>query len=311
MNTHRFSQPLNASLHPGNVVRVTWWGNSTIAIQSADRKIVVDPSANLKQDDFDFVFCTHEHYAHSDPETVERLTRSSRFKRMYIARSCLYPSDKPHARCLRFLSDPHWQIEKYVIFYPKHYDHSVPRGAEGDTARLAGSGRGAWSEEIASGAWSPEGGTPRPFAGIDEIWTDGWHIEGMEMTGDDAEVPYPVRGAMPQLGYLIEDLSSGVSFCHLGANRKSYPEMEAVRGRVDILFLHVGRMNSADEDEALRLMAPRCVVPVGWQPGGEAPDDGDFGPAANPESLVQRLNEIADDMGFVVRQLMPGVPYGV
>ena len=67
---------------------------------------------------------------------------------MYIARSCLYPSNKPHARYLRFLSDPHWQIEKYVIFYPKHYDHAVPRGAEGDTARLAGTGRGAWSEEI-------------------------------------------------------------------------------------------------------------------------------------------------------------------
>ena len=191
---------------------MTWWGESTISVQSADRTIVIDPSASLKESDFDFVFCTHEHYAHSDPETVERLTRSSRFKRMFIARSCLYPSNKAHARCLRFLSEPHWQIEKYVIFYPKHYDHTVPRGAEGDTAHLAGTGRGAWSEEIASGAWSPPNGTPRPFGGIDEIWTDGWHVEGMEMIGDDPgrAVPRPRSDATtgflhrgPQLRRLV------------------------------------------------------------------------------------------------------------
>ena len=309
---HRFSEPLNAGLHPKSVIRLTWWGDSTIAIQSADRSIVIDPSAQLKPSEFDFVFCTHEHYAHSDPDTVERLTRSSHFKRMFIARSCLYPSNKPHARCLRFLNEPHWQIEKYVIFYPKHYDHTVPRGAEGDTAHLAGTGRGAWSEEIASGAWSPPNGTPRPFGGIDEIWTDGWHVEGMEMIGDDPDVPYPVRGAMPQPGFFIEDLNSGVSFCHLGANRKPYPEMEAIRGRLDILFLHVGKMSPGDEAEALRLMAPRCVVPVGWQPETESSgDDGEFGPIANPDSHVRNLKEVADDMGIIVRQLSPGVAYGV
>ena len=72
------------------------------------------------------------------------------------------------------------------------------------------------------------------------------------MIGDDPDVPYPVRGAMPQPGFFIEDLNSGVSFCHLGANQKPYPEMEAIRGRLDILFLHVGRMSPGDEAEAFK-----------------------------------------------------------
>ena len=87
--------------------------------------------------------------------------------------------------------------------------------------------------------------------------------------------------------------------------------MEAVRGRVDILFLHVGRMSPDDEDEALRLMAPRCVVPVGWQPGAEASRGGDCGSVVDAEAHVRRLSEVADNMGFALRQLSPGVAYGV
>ena len=37
----------------------------------------------------------------------------------------------------------------------------------------------------------------------------------------------------------------------------------------------------------------------------------DFGPIADPDSHVRNLKEVADDMGIIVRQLSPGVAYGV
>ena len=37
----------------------------------------------------------------------------------------------------------------------------------------------------------------------------------------------------------------------------------------------------------------------------------DLGRLTNPDSHVRSLKEVADDMGIIVRQLSPGVAYGV
>jgi len=310
---------LDVGLHPKSVIRITWWGNATVVIESIDRSIVIDPWVHPKEGDFQFVFCTHEHYAHADPDTVERLTQGRSFQRLFLARSCLYPSNKKHARHLKFLSKPTWQIGKYVIFYPKHFDHSRPWGAEGDTAQLAGSGRELQPSRNETETRTPGVWTPRPFAGIDEIWVDGWHVEGMEMLGDDPEVSHPLKGAMPQLGFFIEDLVSGVSFYHMGANRRPYQEMAEIRGRLDVLLLPIGRMTREHEIATLDLTRPRCVIPIGWRdpdpaypiPAAKAGagDDFAFETPADPLSHIRDLDKVASKMGVRVAAIKGGIPY--
>ena len=34
---------LDAGLAPGTDVRLTWWGNATVAIETGERAIVIDP----------------------------------------------------------------------------------------------------------------------------------------------------------------------------------------------------------------------------------------------------------------------------
>ena len=316
-------EKLGADLHAKSVIRFTWWGNAMVGVESVDRSIVIDPWISPEGGNFQYVFCTHEHHAHADPEAVENLSRNPNFRRMFIARSTLYPSNNPSARCLSFLSEPQWLIDRYVIVYPKHYDHSIPRGAEGDTALLAGTGRLAPSDEIAAGDYAAENGTPRPFGGVDELWVDGWHVECMEMLGGDAEVPYLVRGAMPQLGFFIEDLVSGVSLYHMGATRRTYPEMAAIRGRVDILFLPIGKMSLEDEAEALRLTNPKCIIPIGWRddadhrpiprsgPGGGETDKFDSESPSDPKKHIDQLTDLAKTKGIQVVTLKAGVAYQV
>ena len=59
---------LDAGLDPGSDIRLTWWGNATVAIETGERAIVIDPYVHPQQGRFQYAFCSHEHYDHAYPK---------------------------------------------------------------------------------------------------------------------------------------------------------------------------------------------------------------------------------------------------
>jgi hypothetical protein len=307
---------LDLGLSPRTGLVLTWWGNATLAIMSGQRSIVIDPYYHPLEPSFEYIFSTHEHYDHAYPETIKRLITGKNFKKAILPRSCLYPSTRFFSRQLAFL-----EPEQYQIFYPKYFDHSVSRAQ--DTEYVG------HSLELVKERDSP-------FPGPDELWLDDWHVVGFEMVGEDAEVPFPIVGPMPQLGYFIEDLRSGVSFYHFGDNHWTYPEMGAIRGKVDIMFLPIGKMGLEEDAKALDYMEPKVVIPVHWRyPGDDypiphlyenyEPPDQQIrgyhlphpgsppypGQPSSPFEYIAGLKEIVDDRSTELVQIQAGIPYEI
>jgi len=237
------SSELDLGLKPRETIRVTWWGNATVAIESGDRAIVIDPYIHIPDDHYQYALCTHEHYDHAYPETISRLTKGSRFKKLILPRSCLYPSTRFYSRQLAFL-----EPDEYVILYPKYYETDK------------------WIGRVSSGRTTASVPTSlEVFPGPNELWLDGWHIIGLEMVGEDPEIPFPISGPMPQLGYFVEDQRSSICFYHFGDNHWSYPEMASIAGRVDVMLLPIGKMGLEEDAKALDLMKPKVVIPIHWR----------------------------------------------
>jgi len=156
------------------------------------------------------------------------------------------------------------------------------------------------------------------------------------MTGEEPEVPFSLIGPMPQLGYFIEDLESEVSFCHLGDNNWAYPEMAAIGGTVDILFLSVGKMGLEEDAKALDYMRPKVVIPIHWRypdndypvphlyqrheppdqqiRGHHFPYPGDPpvpGQPHDPLEYIEELTELADERGIKVVQVKAGMRWQI
>ena len=268
----KYSKSLSIGIHAKSVTRFKWSGYSSISIESADRSIIIDPVESNKDSTYQYVFCTNNNYAHLWPGVIEKLAESKGFRRIFLSRSCLYPSEDSNSKTLTYLNEPYWKIEQYVIFYPKYFDHSVSRGLEGDTAILAGSGR-----DLPNGLPMPVGQfdnsnpeTPRPFAGLDEIIVDGWHIEGLEMIGNKVDVPFQVKGAMPQLGFIVHDLVSGVTYCHMGGNQRAYEDLKNFSRGIDVLLINIVQKDPLEIKKIIQLIEPKCVVPIGFK---DSPDD--------------------------------------
>ena len=307
---------LDAGLAPGSDVRLTWWGNATVVIEASDRAIVIDPYLHPQQARYQYILCSHEHYDHAYPATVNRLTQGDVFKKIVIPRSCLYPSTRFFSRQLSSL-EPH----QYVVLYPKHYDRSASR--PGDTKYVGHSG--TWTD-----------GDESIFPEPNEILMDDWHIEGFEMVGEDPEVPFPVSGHMPQLGFFIEELQSGASFYHFGDNHWTYSEMAAAGGRLDIMLLPIGKMGVDEDARAMDLMKPKIVIPIHWRYEGEdypipdlyqrheppdqqirghyLPQPGEPPIPGQPNSPYEYLEELgtrARERGIALAQIKAGIPHRI
>ena len=217
---------LSTNLRPRDQLALTWWGCATIIIESGQRSIVIDPYLYPTEPRFEYVFCTHEHYDHAYPPTMQKICTGERFKKAILTRSCTLPSTLFYAVQITFLNP-----EQLIIFYPKHYDHS----------------------------------RPREFPGPTELRLDGWHIEGVESVGEEPSVPVPVDGPIPQVGYLVRHLQSGISFLHPGDIHQTYPELAELRGKVDLLFLPLGKLGLEEDARALDLIRPRYMVPIHYR----------------------------------------------
>ena len=282
------SEKLATGLEPRCPLTLTWWGNATISIDSTDSAIVIDPYLFPTENRYHYIFCTHEHYDHAYPENIRNLIKGPAFRKIILARSCLYPSNLFYARQLDFLD-----LDDYIIFYPKYYDRSKPR----------------------------------TFINPNETVLDQWHVEGVEMVGEDPSVTFPVKGPMPQMGYLIGDLNSGISFYHPGDLCWTYPELGRLKQMVDIFFLPTAKLSLEEAAKALELFEPRVVIPIHWRYEGEdyiipklykddePPDQQILGhhfpTPEDPQAYNQELATIATDRDIKVLPLRTGVVYEV
>ena len=293
----KYSKSLSVGIHPKSVTRFKWSGYSSISIESADRSIIIDPVESNKDSTYQYIFCTDNNYAHLRPSVIEKLAEAKDFRRIFLSRSCLYPSEDSTSETLTYLNEPYWKIEQYVIFYPKYFDHSVPRGLEGDTAILAGSGR-----DLPNGLPYPvnqlhnsKPETPRPFAGLDEIIVDGWHIEGLEMIGNKIDVPFQVKGAIPYLGFIIHDLVSGVTYCHMGGNQCAYDDLKNFSRGIDILLINIFQKDPLEIKKIIQLIEPKCIVPIGFEDSKDHPFVDElikFCDSLSVKLVVPKLDEI-------------------
>lgn len=266
-------------------MRLTWWGCAAIAIDAGERSIVIDPFVQPTDPRFQYVFHTHEHYDHLHLPTAEALAAGPRFERAIVARSCTLPSEFFYARRIT-----HLPPERLTVLFPKVHERS----------------------------------RQRDFPGPSEITLDGWHVEGVESPGEEAGVAGPVEGEVPQLGFLIRHLESGITFYHPGDLGRPYPELGELRGRVDLMFLPLQKMGLDGDAVALDLIRPRHVVPTHYRYEPDYPipklyrDDEpleqqilghQFPGPDDPEAYIVALHRVAQPLGVRVVPLRAGVAF--
>jgi L-ascorbate metabolism protein UlaG (beta-lactamase superfamily) len=276
---------LQTTLAPQTDVTLTWWGCATIVIESGPHAIVIDPYLHPTEPRFDYIFCTHEHYDHADPATIEGLSQGPTFQKAIVARSCLLPSTLWYARQLTFS-----QPDQAVVLYPKYSYRTQPR----------------------------------EFPGPTELQLDNWHVEGIEAPGEEADVAGPVEGPVPQLGFLIRDLGSGISFLHVGDLRWLYPELAELQGQADILFLPPSKLGLEQDARLLEMIRPRYIVPIHYRHAGDYPipklyqeDDpieqkvqGHHFPGPDdPDAYLAELGKAATPLAAEILALRAGIPY--
>ncbi len=104
-----------------------------------------------------------------------------------------------------------------------------------------------------------------------------------------------LQGPFPNLGYLVTDLESGLSVAHTGDIWNAYPEMERMRGKVDILFYPLGKLNVREKIKMMDYIRPTIAIPTHYrvlEPDFPIPplyleimDEADV--SASPENLRQ------------------------
>jgi len=266
-------------------VTVTWWGCAAVAIDSGDRAVAIDPFTHPRDGRFEYLFLTHEHYDHLHAPTLETLTRSARFKLAVVARSCVLPSSLFYARRVTWL-----RPDQLIVLYPKYRERALEA---------------------------------EPPPGPVELRLGGWSVEGVHSPGEEASVPVPIVGPVPQLGYLLRDGPSGVSFYHPGDLCRPYDALAELRGRVDLLFLPLGKLGLDGDRHLLELVRPGAVVPIHYRYEPDYPiprayrDDEpieeqilgfQFPGPDDPDAYVAALAERARPLGVDLLRLRAGRP---
>jgi L-ascorbate metabolism protein UlaG (beta-lactamase superfamily) len=225
--------------------KLTWWGAGCMQFDLGDRRLVVDPYMHPRDTDVDYVCITHDHYDHLYPETLEALTGRDAFKRLMVPRSAAeYPQiDSPiwekGAGGLGFVPE-----EKLTVMYPKYArdpgrsyeDEGVGElELEGITVETIDSGERPWR------AKGPEGGT--------------WPAATGRFLG---------HGEYPNLGYVINDHRTDLTFYATGDLGEVFDAQRQLRGRIDYMFMPIVKLEGI-ELSLIRSVQPRYVVPVHYR----------------------------------------------
>ena len=264
-------------------IYLRWWGCGAFDILLSDVNIAIDPylfGENLENAEpiYDYIFISHEHFDHCHPETLRRLCRGERFKKLFVNVGCLTPLEPINesykgASFARDLPiDKHIPGDKIQVLYPKYR---------------------ADDECI----------FPGPF----EVDLGPVHVEAVE-SGEN------IRPDLPTCGYLITHVEKDVSIYHMGDLHNVYPALQNLNGRVDFLVhMKLGFKDWSVLPQFIEYVAPRFWIPTHYRtdrksgpiPEGHWPPNIDD-PAAFIEDLRDYIGEQTKILPFTA-----GVQYEV
>ena len=218
---------------------VTWWGASGVELRFGERSLVIDPYLHPEEARVDYICITHEDYDHCHEPTLRRLVAGPRFQKMMVPRSCTFRTrlDSPvhdSPTDLDFVP-----AEKLIVMYPK-YRRDPEMSYEGP-GELSVEG---FDIETIDSSERPE----RYRSGAGSVWPDG--------TGR-----YVGGAEFPQLGYVVTETSTGLTFYHPGDLHEAFDGQRQLRGRIDYMFFPSVKLEGV-ELTVVDNVRPRHIVPV-------------------------------------------------
>ncbi len=223
-------------------VKMTWWGAGCVQLDLGSRRLAVDPYMHPQGVDVDYVCITHDHYDHLYPETLRALFERGSLQRVMLPRSASeYPRiDSPLlegiAGGLDFLPE-----EIVTVMFPK-FARDPGRVYDGVTALELD---GIRIETIDSGE--------RP-----------WRRKGGDGTWPEAKGSFLGHGEYPNLGYVVTDTASGITFYAPGDLGEVFDAQRELRGRIDYMFMPIVKLEGI-EMSLVRSVQPRFVVPIHYR----------------------------------------------
>lgn len=221
-------------------IAITWWGCMSAEVNLGDINLAFDPYFRPNEPRFQYLFVSHDHYDHCNEPTLRALTAPGNpLQLLFAPRGSFYASqldgpnnwtDTPLAN-LNFIPR-----DKTVAMYPKYLD-TVNGNAFGTN----------------------------PFGPV-EIVTGKIRVEAFRSHEDPPpKEPRQLSGAFPNLGYLVTDLETGMTFAHTGDIWNAYPEMARMRGKVDVLFYPLAKLNEKEKKQMMDYIRPRIAIPTHYR----------------------------------------------
>jgi L-ascorbate metabolism protein UlaG (beta-lactamase superfamily) len=239
--------------------RIKWWGISGIEIHLQGVNFCFDPYLYPKQPKINYIFITHEHYDHFHEPTLKKLCSGPQFKFLVVPQTCFYASSLLSPVSTDYeLTDLNWiQKDKVMMLRPKIIAPGkamLPKELE--------------QNQIFVERFSQATTTGSAFDGPLEVMLGQLKVEGVA-TGEN-----PVRlkdgtsltEPMSNLGYLITDTVSKISFYHPGDIHQSFPELRKIRSQVDYMFLPINKLGGISDDaDFINLIQPKHVIPIHYR----------------------------------------------
>jgi len=229
-----------------NEVAITWWGCMSVEVNLGDINLVFDPYVKPDEPRFHYILSSHMDEDHGHEPTLRKLIQpGSPFAMLFASRASFYASrfegadlggdDLPSD--LSFVPR-----EKTVAMYPK-YNDTVNSHMERNPV---------WNGPV-------------------EIVTGRIRVEAFRSGEFPVLLPYykdryvDLKGTFPNLGYVVTDLKTGRTFAHTGDLWNAFPEMEKLRGKVDVLFYPLGKMGQDEKVKMMDYIRPKVAVPTHYR----------------------------------------------
>ncbi len=225
---------------------ITWWGCMSVEVNLGSVNLVFDPYVKPNEPRFHYIFSSHMDEDHGHEPTLRALTRpGSPFTLLFASRASFYASRFEGADLggdtlpadLSFVPPG-----KALAMYPKY----------NDTVNSHLDRNPVWNGpvEVVTGRIRVEALRSGEFPVLLEYYRKRYADLG---------------GEFPNLGFLVTDLKTGRTFMHVGDLWNAYPEMEKLRGKVDVLFYPLGKMALAEKKMMMDYVRPKLAVPTHYR----------------------------------------------
>jgi L-ascorbate metabolism protein UlaG (beta-lactamase superfamily) len=221
---------------------MTWWGCASVELAFGERRLLFDPYIYPDEPRARFICVTHNDYDHCHEPTLRPLTQGGAFERLIVPRTCLVKSklDSPThgpSEDLAFVD-----ADKLTVMYPKY--------TREPDVRHPGPVELALDGFTVEGVDSSE--RPQQFRlDPDAVWPVG--------TG-----PYVGDARFPNLGYVVTESETGLSFYHPGDLGEVFDAHRSLRFRIDVMFFPLVKLGGI-EITIVDTIRPRYIVPIHYR----------------------------------------------